>query len=986
MQPIIFVILTLFAVMPVHAVFSPADIASLEMWLDASDVETISKTTEGRVTQWNDKSGKGKHATQGTDSQRPLFAENAVQGLSVVSLDGGDYMSSSCIPATGSNPRTLVATVANTVSMNVNYTHILHYGSDNTGQAYGICNRIGNVDVWGNHYWGSGFQTGVNSVKATPSLAVASYANGTDNFHINGNAPQRNTVSINTSTGYGLMLGSRVQPGEYGKFDALEIMAFSTALTQEERQLVEGYLAHKWGFASELPVDHPYKDVSPSEDGRGNVVTFDASGIASTAATFNGGLVSTGTSDTAVMVYWGEQNGGKDAAAWANTNVWSAPQIEGNLSYSATGLTQDSTYYYRFAATNASGLVWASSGAYFITGEVAIENTSNASEDGMTPGTFTVSRPGTTIGEALVVDYSKTGGTAASGVDHEALSGSGVDHEALSGSVTIPAGTTEATITVTPLYNGAADFDTTLELSITNVAAVIGASSSATMTILNQAVPSAPTNAWVRGGADALASTGANWSLGFAPTNSDAIVYLGPFASQPGMTWNITNSVAGWLQTGLYKGTVTIETKYPGRGDFTNMMISGDAVVEGGAWTHLANAGAEAYRLSVTVGGDFVLGSAATILVDNKGYTSARGPGAGTGWVDYSASATHGGVGGDSGGNVAKRDTQGSVDAPVNLGSASGGAGGGAVAIEVAGSARLDGIISANGQSVTYGCGSGGSIFMTAGSISGAGTLRSNGGTGGYSHGGGGRIALLLTGSESTFATWTGTEVAYGGGGGSGAGTVYRCAGSGEDWLIVDNKNMGMGLDNITIMPPGVNLSDYSHVIVRNKGVLGVRGDTILDFTTFNIEPVDAASSIVAVLDDGGVTYPADWVLEGYTLRGEGISKSLQNVTIRNGGVLSTTASKNDAVRKLTLDIAGNLVVESTGSIDLGGAGYADRNGPGAPTSQGGDGAAGATHGGIGGGSTSKPANNNSYGSVTAPDQPGSGSGQYGGGGRFNNG
>lgn len=104
-------------------------------------------TAEGRVSQWSDKNGKGKHATQGTDSQRPLFVEDAVEGFPVLRLDGGDFMSSSCIPAIGSNPRTLVAAVANTASLADNYTHILHYGAANTSQAYGICNRVGNSDV-----------------------------------------------------------------------------------------------------------------------------------------------------------------------------------------------------------------------------------------------------------------------------------------------------------------------------------------------------------------------------------------------------------------------------------------------------------------------------------------------------------------------------------------------------------------------------------------------------------------------------------------------------------------------------------------------------------------------------------------------------------------------------------------------------------------------------------------------------------------------
>lgn len=135
---------------------------------------------------------------------------------------------------------------------------------------------------------------GVGKGDPPPTLVVASYADGTDNFHINGQAPHQNTISLNTGTGYGLLFGSRVKPDEYGKFDALEVMAFSTALTQEERQLVECYLAHKWAFTSELPADHPFKSVPPSADGRGKVSTLAAASITPAAATLNGGLLSTG--------------------------------------------------------------------------------------------------------------------------------------------------------------------------------------------------------------------------------------------------------------------------------------------------------------------------------------------------------------------------------------------------------------------------------------------------------------------------------------------------------------------------------------------------------------------------------------------------------------------------------------------------------------------------------------------------------------------
>lgn len=42
-----------------------------------------------------------------------------------------------------------------------------------------------------------------------------------------------------------------------------EIIMFRTALTTTQRQLMEGYLAHKWGLQSLLPTSHPYKTSYP---------------------------------------------------------------------------------------------------------------------------------------------------------------------------------------------------------------------------------------------------------------------------------------------------------------------------------------------------------------------------------------------------------------------------------------------------------------------------------------------------------------------------------------------------------------------------------------------------------------------------------------------------------------------------------------------------------------------------------------------------
>ena len=79
-----------------------------------------------------------------------------------------------------------------------------------------------------------------------------------------------------------------------------------------------------------------------------------ATAITSSAAALNATLACSGT-NAAVLAYWNTVNGGTNAALWTNsayvgswTNVAST-----NLSYTATGLAPNTTYYFTFRGTNA---------------------------------------------------------------------------------------------------------------------------------------------------------------------------------------------------------------------------------------------------------------------------------------------------------------------------------------------------------------------------------------------------------------------------------------------------------------------------------------------------------------------------------------------------------------------------------------------------------------------------------------------------------
>ena len=72
--------------------FEPTDVTDLKLWLDGDDLYSITKDGSNLVSQWNDKSGNDNHATQGSSSNQLTFVPNGLNGKSVLSGDGADYM------------------------------------------------------------------------------------------------------------------------------------------------------------------------------------------------------------------------------------------------------------------------------------------------------------------------------------------------------------------------------------------------------------------------------------------------------------------------------------------------------------------------------------------------------------------------------------------------------------------------------------------------------------------------------------------------------------------------------------------------------------------------------------------------------------------------------------------------------------------------------------------------------------------------------
>jgi hypothetical protein len=70
------------------AAWTPRSIASLQLWLDASQITGLNDGDA--VTTWADLSGNGNDATQATGSKKPTYQTNELNGRPVVRFDGVD--------------------------------------------------------------------------------------------------------------------------------------------------------------------------------------------------------------------------------------------------------------------------------------------------------------------------------------------------------------------------------------------------------------------------------------------------------------------------------------------------------------------------------------------------------------------------------------------------------------------------------------------------------------------------------------------------------------------------------------------------------------------------------------------------------------------------------------------------------------------------------------------------------------------------------
>ena len=291
--------------------------SQLEVWLDAADHSTIfedanfntSATTS--VGGWKDKSGKNRHITQSNQAYKPSLNAKSI------GLNGSQYLfnTSPFMHDRGSIEVFVVAS-GNTQS---DKRIISEGSSSNNNPVYAF--QTTNQDP--HNRLAVFFRNSANSVMQSQSALSSDVAmdgsfkilNWKDTgsqimARVNGGNPGSASYTRSGTMGtdrfcVGGVLRSSFASGFTGNIKEIIILS---PTTDSERQKLEGYLAHKWGLTTSLPITHPFKRL---------------------------------------------------ASVTSPADLASYP-------IDISGLTVGNTYYYRVTATNSEGTNWADQTASFV--------------------------------------------------------------------------------------------------------------------------------------------------------------------------------------------------------------------------------------------------------------------------------------------------------------------------------------------------------------------------------------------------------------------------------------------------------------------------------------------------------------------------------------------------------------------------------------------------------------------------------------------
>ncbi len=269
--------------------FNPMQDTSLNLmlWLDASDRESLDQGTamgsigppsNGNNAQfWRDKSGNNLHAVATSGS--PKYRSGGIDGgYPSVETANAYFDLTNSEGALDALEQLSVVFIYKWTNASNTWNSMIWKGS---GRGHGFVGTfcIGKMNLGANQGLGVWYYDGVSGktkqhggavtyAHQSPKIftLIKGYGGNNSYSRIWGNG----TISShNINNAYSTLPSTPSTPVRIGDFSGGsanqygEILLFNNALSDEDRQIFEGYLAHKWGLNAELSFEHPYYDAPP---------------------------------------------------------------------------------------------------------------------------------------------------------------------------------------------------------------------------------------------------------------------------------------------------------------------------------------------------------------------------------------------------------------------------------------------------------------------------------------------------------------------------------------------------------------------------------------------------------------------------------------------------------------------------------------------------------------------------------------------------
>ena len=228
---------------------------NVELWLDADESTTVTHSSNA-VSQWKDKSGKDNHASQSTAANQPTLTASGLNGKPVITFDGtSDHITSTSLNITQSYSIFLVAKTNNN---STGRDYLFDGIANNADRSLVALDNGGKIQMWALNTW-------ANSNFNTPSgYFVLSAVFNTSSSSLSLNGTRATGLNIGTSSlTNGIRIGcNHLVSADYLDGAIAEFLILDETASLDTQNIVEGYLAHKWGLAGSLPSGHTYKSTA----------------------------------------------------------------------------------------------------------------------------------------------------------------------------------------------------------------------------------------------------------------------------------------------------------------------------------------------------------------------------------------------------------------------------------------------------------------------------------------------------------------------------------------------------------------------------------------------------------------------------------------------------------------------------------------------------------------------------------------------------